>query len=548
MNNIKNLNRRQFLKLLARGGTAGALGTIGGVSFLKEAVADTPDFSDYKALVCIYCDGGNDSFNMLLPTQAQRYANYRDGRASIAVSDTDLNLAAVSTDIKNGTLGKGSANPYNVNLKEDTAYLKGYYDLSAKGINLGVNGVMPELAQLITDNKATIIANTGTLIEPTTRSSILNKSANLPVFLFAHNHQRRILETGQAAVLETTGWAGKLADEWSQINNNSSLGLNMSYASNSSLMKGKYSRAMALNNNPRFYSQMRNSFNSENDTRRAIFRALSGFPAEASSSQIAFDSLPHTNDNPFKRLFGAISESSMSSIDTLTHAWESNTVTYASTGSYGEDLFSQLTGSDVGFDQTANSTLFSNLETVAKMIDLGVKDAFASGKYNRQIFLVDLGGFDTHSGQVNNHPLLLRELSLGLWKFQKALEELGHEKKVTTFSMSDFGRTMSINGDGTDHGWGGHQIVMGGAGDNTSGNLNGGKIIGDLPDLTVGGPDDYSDKGRIIPTTSQDQVNATICKWFGVEESFISTMFPNLSNFETTPGDISSAMLDDLFV
>jgi len=186
---------------------------------------------------------------------------------------------------------------------------------------------------------------------------------------------------------------------------------------------------------------------------------------------------------------------------------------------------------------------------VAKMIDLGAKDAFATGNYKRQIFFVGIGGHDSHNSQAESHPKKLREMSLGLWKFQKAMEELGHAEKVTTFSMSDFGRTLSINGGlGTDHAWGSHHFVMGGAGTKTSGSLNGGSMIGTLPSLKIGGADDYKDKGRIIPTTSQDQVNATICKWFGVDPSLISNIFPNLSNFETSPGDANSAYLNDLFV
>jgi uncharacterized protein (DUF1501 family) len=129
------------------------------------------------------------------------------------------------------------------------------------------------------------------------------------------------------------------------------------------------------------------------------------------------------------------------------------------------------------------------------------------------------------------------------------MEELGHAEKVTTFSMSDFGRTLSINaGLGTDHAWGSNHFVMGGAGHKSSGTLNGGKMFGTFPDLTPNGSDDYSDKGRMIPTTSQDQINASICEWFGVEESLISTIFPNLSNFETNPGVASSAYLNNLFV
>jgi uncharacterized protein (DUF1501 family) len=191
--------------------------------------------------------------------------------------------------------------------------------------------------------------------------------------------------------------------------------------------------------------------------------------------------------------------------------------------------------------------LINQLESVAKMIDMGTKDAFKSGGYKRQIFMVSLGGFDTHSNQDTEHPLLLRELSLGLSKFQNAMEELGHANKVTSFTMSDFGRTLGNNGDGTDHAWGAHHLVMGGDGQNNPGNLMGGQMLGQLPDVTIDGTDDYSDKGRIIPSTAQDQLNASLCRWFGVDEVLMPTIFPNLQNFVTFSGDLNSAYLNELF-
>jgi uncharacterized protein (DUF1501 family) len=199
---------------------------------------------------------------------------------------------------------------------------------------------------------------------------------------------------------------------------------------------------------------------------------------------------------------------------------------------YNQSLFYPYADSSdtsfLGLEDSLSGKLIPQLDAVARMIHLGKTDY----GFKRQIFFVLHGGFDTHGSQADVHPVLLRELSLGLWKFQKALEELGLENNVTTFTMSDFGRTMSNNGDGTDHAWGGHHIVMGGDGNNTSGNLNGGQLLGTVPNVTLGGNDDYSDKGRIIPTTSQDQLNATICQWFGVPTTDIeTTLFPNLTNF-----------------
>lgn len=531
-----NLNRREFMKLLAKGSAAGALGSVGQFALMNEAVAAAPTFSGYKALVCVFMKGGNDGFNMLIPSDAS-YDDYQAIRAALAVQNNDLDLASISNSLHNGTLGSGASNPYNVDLTQEKAYTKGFYDLSSKGINLGVNGVMPEFAQLVTDNKLSIIANSGNMVAPVTRAQVQDKTANLPLFLFAHNHQQRELQTGQANNINDIGWAGKIADSWKGINNNSSLGLNISYSGNDRMLIGDKTSPLVLNpgNPPSFY-EVREGVSTYEDERRTIFRDLINIGK---------------NGKPFQALAANLVDRSLTNFETLSSSWldTDNLIEYSSKGPYGEDLFDIPTAEMIGFQKKAGSGLISRMKTIAKMIDLGAKDAFNTGNYKRQIFFVGLGGFDTHAEQSTSHSARLRELSLGLWKFQKAMDELGHADKVTTFSMSDFGRTLSINaGLGTDHAWGSHHFVMGGAGTNTSGNLNGGNMIGTLPSLTVDGPDDYRDKGRLIPTISQDQVNATICDWFGVEQSLITSIFPNLSNFESTPGDMKSAFLNDLFV
>ena len=233
----------------------------------------------------------------------------------------------------------------------------------------------------------------------------------------------------------------------------------------------------------------------------------------------------------------------MDTFDALYSTWVNNPASYTTTGSYGESLFSVPSNSDLGFTDNIKGSLITQLGAVANMIDLTASGVGSLSGFNRQIFFVQLGGFDTHSSQLNNHPLLLRELSLALWKFQKALEEKGHANKVTTFTMSDFGRTVSNNGSGTDHAWGAHHIVMGGDGLGSVGNLNGGRMLGSLPDLSLGGNDDYSGKGRIIPTLAQDQLNATLCSWFGVDTTLMPSIFPNLVNFQAGAG-IETAYLD----
>ncbi|ODB89932.1 hypothetical protein A3194_11915 [Candidatus Thiodiazotropha endoloripes] len=531
------MHRREFLKSLA---SLGCIGSVGSLAIPRQATAAAPDFNDYKALVCIFLYGGNDAFNMLIPTSTDAnkgYEPYADARGNLAVNNTDLGIAQVTTNSGNlnqGVLGAGQQNPYNQNLNQSTAYTRGIYPLSGKGIDLGVNGVMPELAQLIIDNRTSIFANSGTLVRPVTRDEIIDNSAELPVYLFAHNHQQRILQTGQANNLNDIGWAGKIADQWHNINQNSPLGLNISYAGNDRMLIGNSSSPLVLNpgNVPKIHHLSGDS--NTNTDRRALFNALAGIEGSTTRLDFGADRTDSVSD-PFRTLYNNKEINAVATFDQLKQSWDSLDINYATTGSYGEALFDIPTAQQIGFSQSIRGNLIRQLEAVAKMIHLGASGNLGA-EFNRQIFFVELGGFDTHATQASQHPLLLRELSLGLWKFQKAMEELGYADSVTSFTMSDFGRTLSFNGDGTDHAWGSHQLVMGGYGSGESGTLRGGAMIGDLPEMLLSGNDDYSNKGRMIPTLSQDQVNAPLTQWFGVDQSQIPTLFPNIRNFQTGGG------------
>jgi len=241
------LKRRDFIKSLLSASIAGSLGSLGQMALMREATAASPSFTGYKALVNIFLYGGNDSFNMLVPTGSASktgHADYATIRGNLAVANIDLGLP----DLDTGTLGVNTGNPYYEGGTQQAAYTKGVYNLStSKSIDLGVNGVMPELARLITDNKASVIANVGNLVDPVTRTEIENDTANLPLFLFAHNHQQRALQTGQGNNLNDTGWAGRIADNWTGINNNSPLGLNIAYRGNDRMLTGNTTTPLVLN-------------------------------------------------------------------------------------------------------------------------------------------------------------------------------------------------------------------------------------------------------------------------------------------------------------
>ncbi|QKQ25165.1 DUF1501 domain-containing protein [Candidatus Reidiella endopervernicosa] len=441
------MDRRSFLRALLASG----MGGIGAPLLnLSNANAATPAFDDYKALVCLYLFGGNDAFNMVVPIGdesgstaiGQGHQTYGDIRGNLTVAADDLDLA---TNFAGGLLGSGSGNPYYVDGTQQSAYVKGVYPLGTTG--LGFNGVMPELAQLYSDNRLAVINNVGTLVEPTTKANI--GSIDRPPFLFAHNHQQRALQTGWADNLSAAGWAGRLADLWGigrgGVNNNHTLGMNISYAGSNRMLIGDTSTPVNLNAGDILtYAGMEDGSSSEDLQRKALFRGMNG---------------QNAGSDPLRGLYNNMLTGALSMSDLLITEWP-NTPDFAGlTGPYGEALFGRPDSTTLGFTANISSSLFYQLESVAKMASLGKRLGL-----NRQIFVVSMGGFDNHSVQLERHPRLLRQLSLSLWKFQRAIDSLGMGNEVTLFTQSDFGRTMSNNGDGTDHAWGTDNLIVGGCG------------------------------------------------------------------------------------
>lgn len=500
-----------------------------------------PRFGDYKAMVCVFLYGGNDSHNMMVPISGDSkrgYAPYAQARRELAVENQGLS----GPNLRSNNLSPGAGNPYHVDGTAANAYRRGSYRLNPLGISYGVNAVMPELAQLFAEQRASLVTNVGTLVEPTTRADVLNKRVDLPLFLYAHDHQQRQLQTGQAGNLTSTGWAGKIADQWAGVNRGNPLGLNVSYFGNDHMLIGRETSPIVLTApDPPAFIGLNSRGSAEERDRVAMFRALAGEQGSGVNVDFGPGYVPQDQES-FDRLFAETERKAGSVFEGLGRVWQANSLQYARRGSYGESLFDVPDAATLGFQAGLGGKLIKQFEAVAKMVHLGATGKLGPG-YERQVFFVLLGGFDTHLAQALRHPLLLRELSLGMWKFQLAMEELGHTERVTSFTMSDFSRTLTQNWDGTDHAWGGHSLVFGGSGTGGSGQLRGGEMFGLAPSLVPGGADDAEEQGRLIPTISQDQVNASICDWFGVPEAQVAQLFPNLTNFRTGPG-LRSAYLD----
>jgi len=488
------MRRREFLKL----GLSLPL-----LSLVTSQSLYAKDFNNYKAIVILELDGGNDAFNTFVPID-NNYNSYKDIRKVIAINNNDLGSGSDSLT---------SGNPYDADSLEE-AYKKGIYPISDGDKKFGINGLMPEFAKLFNDGIISIVSKVGTLVQPTTKEKIENNSAKLPLFLFAHDHQRRAIYTAKAQQMIKTGFAGRVADSWGSINGD--IGLTISYAGMNQVAIGDNSSPFILKNEPNYYKDDISDF---------------------------LNSISTDTKNPFSAIYQRLQKKSVNLSSTLQDAWN-NVGEFSSTNSYGQDIFTLPNpNNDLKLDiHTLDRKLFRNFKNVAKMI----KIAKNSLNYNRQIFVIKMGGFDFHSAQTKDQTIKLRSLSLALNDFYKALGEIDAQKEVAVVALSDFGRTMLPNDDGTDHGWGTHSFIMCG-----SDSFNGGKIFGDMINSFALNSDEVypekREKGRLIPTTSIEQFIAPVFDWFGVNENEISLAFPNLTNFRSDSSDYKSAFLQGVF-
>ena len=543
-------SRRTFVKSLGGLGLSSSLFPI----LSAKDSPSLPSGDDFKAIVCVYLYGGNDAFNMLVPSDSWLYNEYADARgggdnadSSIAVANNLLDLPDLSSRILTN-----STNPYSSHDNKSSG-LKGVYDV---GLDLNVNGVMPELAHLLRNQKVKLISNVGNLVEPIEKKDLEDTKKKKPVFLFSHNDQRKQIDIGRSDLVQGFGWAGQIADKWFGSGRYEAypFGLNLSLrAGGARLLEGMKTRPYNLNNYPKGFDYMKpndaekdNWGNDYHYNRRAMYTYLyGGTPLDARNfnyTKYNWNSpvspldlsgrTPEYSSNYLRRFYQKVGLNSLRTTDTFLEVMKKD-LTLDGNDSYGSSLFSIPSEEAIGLSMGGKyKTLLHDFKAITKMIKLASND-----NYRRQIYLVKLGGFDTHANQLNDHPALLRGLSLGLHQFNKAMEEMGLSDNVLTYTTSDFGRTVSNNGKGTDHGWGAHQLVMGGG-------INQSSVIGKLPSLALGGDDDQKTQGRIIPTIANIQIQAELAHWFGVDKPLLSKIFPHLSNFQKDGDDLTSAFVN----
>lgn len=346
----------------------------------------------------------------------------------------------------------------------------------------------PELKQLHriwNEQRMGIALNVGPLLAPTSKNDYRFGRVPLPPKLFSHNDQQSFWQS-LAAEGATSGWGGRMADLFAS-GNASQIFTSISMAGNAVLLSGRDTLQYQMS----FRGPVSLKANSGNVYgNRAVASALKQLVSEDS-------------DHELQKVYADVTRRSLAANDALTSALA--TVPGFATP-WGEGFLSQ------------------QLRMVARMIaargQLGM---------SRQVFFVAMPGFDLHDGLMVQQPRLLSELDAAMGSFFRTTEELGVAQNVTTFTASDFGRTLTSNGDGSDHGWGGDYFVMGGA-------VAGQRYFGSAPELANDGPDDVG-RGRLLPTTAVDQMAASLGRWFGVSDTNLNDIFRNLSRFDPrSPG------------
>ncbi len=487
---ISAITRREFIRRTACAalGTAAMTSAIRDLRFMNAAVAQSNiGPNDYKALVCIFLQGGNDANNLVIPTIASEYNNYAAIRTPV--------LALPQGSLLN-LVPPGTSNNY----------------VDPAGHSFGLHPACPELAQLFYEGKLATLFNTGTLVYPLTRVQYQSNVFQKPPQLFSHADQVTQWQTSIPDQPPTTGWGGRCADLLNSVQPGAPISLSVSLAGANTFEVGNVISQYSVS------------------TSGAI--SLAGISGARLTALTNILGLSYPNLQA--QAYAGVAQHSIQSSGLLNNAI-TNTAGNYWTNPFPGTVTNQVSGGKF------SSSLAPQLQMIARLIEAGKRATTNAGfGMKRQIFFCQVGGYDLHTGQTNYssttpgnvltgaHSNLFAELSQCLYAFQRAMEQLeplypGISSSVTAFTASDFGRTLPSNGQGSDHGWGSHHLIVGGA-------VKGGKSYGKFPTLTVNGPDDTS-TGRWIPTTAIDQYFATLATWFGVDNSNLATVFPNLRRF-----------------
>ncbi len=466
-------DRRRFLRssLAAALGGVSLYSAFGNLKVLAAAAQPNVLGDDYRALVCVFMFGGNDSFNAVMPHSPSQYNDYRTSRQQTIASG---GLAYEQAQIQAQSL---------ITLADG---------LPGDGGSYGLHPSLAGLRGLFNQGKAAIVANVGTLLHPVTRAQYQAGTVPVPPQLFSHSDQSVFWQTSRPDDANANGWGGRVADLLYE-QNPGVIPMAISLAGNSPFQRGALTSPYGIS--PGGIEAM---------------SYLGGGPESwvigaGANDVAAFEALiaQGAQTHLLERAFADTNRRAIAAYEIVRDALNGQ-----------PDLVTPFPDSSLG-DQLA---MVARLMQVRQTLGM-----------RRQVFFCAVGNYDTHSYQADQQAYNLAELSEALVAFHAATQELNIADAVTTFTASDFGRSLGINGDGTDHGWGGHHFVIGNA-------VRGQRFYGTMPSLRASNNPNETGYGQIIPTTSVDQYAATLARWLGVGNADIADIFPSLGNFAS--GDL----------
>lgn len=444
------IKRRKFLKTASCGAIASTtlMSTLFNLKVLNAAsIANSSVFAgnDYKALVCILLSGGNDSYNMLIPSDTSGHKLYSDTRKNLAIPKEDIH--------------------------------------KLNGTNFGVHPSMPEVKELFDNQDLSFISNVGTLLDPVKdKFELRDGIVKAPIDLFSHQDQTQQWMTSIPNDKSAIGWGGKIADLLEGTNTSDKISMNISLAGSNVFQRGVNSVEYSVD---------------------PVYGSLDivGYQAPTLIGELRTGLIDNMIDADYQDKF------QKSYVDVVKFSRDASL-----------EFSEALENSDKVTTVFSDTDLSTQLKTVANIIsarkNLGMQ---------RQIFFVESHSWDHHDYNLEMHASMLKELSSALGEFNAALNELNISDCVTSYTMSEFGRTLTSNGDGSDHAWGGNVMVMGGP-------VKGGRIFGEFPELEVDSDIDVGG-GVLIPSVSVDEYFAELSLWFGIDKNDLHDMLPNLSNF-----------------
>lgn len=468
---MANISRRHVLAGL---GTAGFANSLGGLTKLGLNNAWAAETGGYKAMVCIFLKGGMDGTDTILPYDQASY-NQLVGARSALMNAHNYN---------SGSSSRNRANLLAMN--PDNASNFG-------GRQFAMPNQLAPLHSLFESGELAVVGNVGPLIQPTTRAEIDNSTAILPRRLFSHNDQQ---STWMSFGIEgaNRGWGGLFMDRVvASSPSENAIFSAISTSSNDVFLAGEN------------VSQFKVEAGGVSQPNIYAVRGILGYNGADDASRSEIQTFLSRGDrqsrNMFEQDIAAASARAVSNTEQFNAAQQNATP------------FGTVFQSD---------KISRQMQSVAETIKI---QQFLN--VSRQMFYVSVGGFDTHRVQTTSLTTLHTQLAAAISSFRDAMLEIGQWNNVVVFTASDFGRTVIDNGDGTDHGWGGHHIVTGGA-------VRGKRIYGDIPTMDVNGSEYTKTRGRLIPTTSVEQYAATMGSWFGLNASELSVTLPNLANFNSS--------------